>query len=243
MLNKTPISRLYAYARECVGRAIYREKWISSLTDDERDLIAELRPVNASSIIPGMITYMSTEGGRWHSSNPAFDAEIKRALRRQKRMRGQHAQVELWLKSRGFHPNVTFSTEAFHRKFKRSFPNAIGIADFRPNGAELRRSPVEQATLIPAPDASPAPQLPTVEPDAVKPHIATGKRKRRSSKLDAAMDALHALFPNGYYSGLTASVVLGPVTKWLEEKRPGVRLSEDRLQTALKKFEAQTKNS
>ena len=49
MLNKTPISRLYAYARECVGRAIYREKWISSLTDDERDLIAELRPVNASS--------------------------------------------------------------------------------------------------------------------------------------------------------------------------------------------------
>lgn len=81
----------------CVGRAIYGKEWISSLTDDEKRLIKEYveRPANSmarepSSIMPGMITYMSLEGGnhQWevYSGKLALDAEIKRALNKRKRM-------------------------------------------------------------------------------------------------------------------------------------------------------------
>jgi hypothetical protein len=93
------------------------------------------------------------------------------------------------------------------------------------------------------PETSPEEQLSIAEPGFAKAHAATKTRSRRSHKQDAVVDALHALFPEGYYSGITASSVLNPITNWLKENRPRVEVSEDTIRNALAKFEAQAKNT
>jgi hypothetical protein len=255
MLSLISIER----AVECMGRAIFREHWIGALTEDEdwyrrRYIEGSANPEiknEPSSIIPGMITYMSTEGGKkgffplFEVQSAALREKIELARDKLDRMEDQRAQVDEWLEDHGFDPDAeSLPAEAFFAALEREFGKVIdGAEQSRVAEAETTPPAVEQTRLIAAPDASRAPQLPAVEPDAVNPHIATRKRVRRRSKLEPVMDALYARYPKGYYSGLTTSVVLRPVTKWLEENRPDVQVSEDTIRNALIKFEVETKNS
>jgi hypothetical protein len=86
--------------------------------------------------------------------------------------------------------------------------------------------------------------------DSTRPHVdnplapsPTTARFRKSYKQDAVIDALRAIYPTGYYSGIAPSDVYSKVIPWLEENRPGVKVSEDTVRRTLTKFAALPKNT
>jgi hypothetical protein len=243
-------------AVECAGRANYGKEWIVSLTDSEKRQIKEHneRGANAelknepSSIIPGMITYTGTDGGRkgfWPSSEEKLTLG---ALNKLKVFKEQRKQIIRWMKEHGFDCNAkSLPEETFFAELKKSLPLTQELHAYlqfarareawtsdRPHG--------EQDEAILAPDVIPATTLPAFVPDPAKAPVAVGTRDRRAHKQEAVMDALKGLYSR-YYSGLTASVVSGPVNKWLKENRPGVMVSEDTIRIALKKLADETNNS
>jgi hypothetical protein len=123
-----------------VGRAKFGERWIGWLTEDEdwlyRRYVEGTAAREASSIIPGMITFMSTEGGirRWDWPD-ALRKEIELARNQHDRMEDQYAQVDEWLEEHDFDPNAErLPAEAFFAALEREFGKII-------DGAELPRVP------------------------------------------------------------------------------------------------------
>jgi hypothetical protein len=91
---------------------------------------------------------------------------------------------------------------------------------------------VEQATLIHAPDASPATKK---------------RRKRMKPKRDTILQGLFDVYPNGHHPSITPSEARNKVTPWLEENHPGFvpkteqGLPIDTVRLALKEFQALSK--
>jgi hypothetical protein len=197
-------------AIEFAGRTIYGEEWIGPLTKRETWLIKKYVEGSANRLV-----YYSVGGRAWaeYPRDPALVAEAERARDRADWREEQYEEVEEWLDDHGFDLNAdSIPAEELSNELKREFPYALRFA--RAGGLLTSDRPLdEQEALNPTPDASPAKPLAVAEPGAAKPRIATRKRERGSPKQNAVMDALYAIYSNGYYSGLTASVILGPVTK------------------------------
>jgi hypothetical protein len=158
------------YALVWVARAMYGKDWISPPTKYEQDLVEEYgeRPANASSIIPGMITYTSAEGGnrRWGERPNAsrLADEIEQALHRHRMRERQFWQAIEWLEDHGFDWHaVSFSLDEFYKELKKAFPHVRLRSANAGEPQALNCPPLNpQTALVPAPATNPSTQLAAV---------------------------------------------------------------------------------
>ncbi len=110
-----------------VGRSLFGDTWIGSLTGRERWLIERyVDRQETSSIIASGVTFFGPGGPIPAVNDPALRAEIEAALDRRDWMKSQYDRAYDWLESRGFDiESDTLDADAFRRAFVSRFPAEI----------------------------------------------------------------------------------------------------------------------
>jgi len=213
MQDETP--RAWRAAFEWAGRNIYGSDWEPTPYDkhllDEyykHDTSPAELSSEPSSILPGMITYTSTDGRSW------ADDETKRALSKEKFRKWAREEVAKWFRSNGFRRSAeSFPTEEFLRKFEQSHP---GLP--RPAGA------VDAKRVLPS-GSNRGPKLGTSSPKGEWCRIAEDLLNRgevKSSRGATAEIARIIVDAYGYGSYQPPSVedeIRGVVNEWRGKHR------------------------